>query len=132
MSDKVFKTNLRKFCKTFGLRAHDIVVGTGLSESVVAEMYNPNSHTTVSLQAAVAVSHFLREETGALVNIQYLLGDADYTRFRDMLRMIDQHLKDRHGALKYYEENLDRMIADEKQISGYLFNLLKMSSPLDS
>lgn len=132
MSDKDFKRNLRVFCKKFNIRAHDIVIGTGLSDSIVAEMYNPNSETTISLSHAVQVTHFLRNKTGALVNIQYFLGDDDFERFRQMLEMISDHLRDRQGALKYYEDNLGRMIADEKVISAYLAKMIGMSKTLDS
>ena len=132
MIDKQFKTNLRAFCKRFDVKAAEIVAGTGLSESVVYEMYNPSSMTTVSLDHAVTVARFLRERTDSLVNIQYLLGDRNYDTFRQMLRRIDKHLQDRQGALKYYEQNLDRMITDERQISEYLSVLIKMADPLDS
>ena len=95
-------------------------------------MYNPNSETTISLSHAVQVTHFLRNKTKALVNIQYFLGDDDFDRFRQMLEMISDHLRDRQGALKYYEDNLDRMIADEKVISTYLAKMIGMSKTLDS
>ena len=83
MSNASFKRNLRSICRKFKIRAADIVAGTGLTDSQVAEMYNPNSETHTRLDHAFHVVQFLRKRTNTAVNLDYLMDDHNFASYKD-------------------------------------------------
>tara|TARA_R100001510_G_scaffold57759_1_gene67545 strand:- start:4898 stop:5296 length:399 start_codon:yes stop_codon:yes gene_type:complete len=131
MTDKIFKTNLRKFCQKFDIRAADIVAGTSLSDSVVYEMYNPASSTTVTLDHATVVIKYLRQKTRSLVSLDYLLDDHQLSMYFDFTSRIGKHLRERAQHLDYYDDNLARLKSEQKEYIDYLDRMCALMKPLD-
>ena len=131
MSDKIFKSNLRSVCNEFGVKAADIVAGTGLSDSQVYEMYNPQSTPTVSLQHALLVVKFLKKQTKSLLSVDYLANDHQLTLYYEMTKKVKKHLLERSEHLDYYENNLKRLQQEQSDYISYLNDITALLEPLD-
>ena len=131
MSDKIFKSNLRHVCNKFGIKAADIVAGTGLSDSQVYEMYNPQSTTTVSLQHALLVVKYLKKKTKSLISVDYLVNDHQLALYYEMTKKVQKHLVERSEHLNYYEENLKRLQREQSDYIAYLNDITALLEPLD-
>jgi len=123
MSDKIFKTNLRKICRKHKIKAADIVAGTGLTDSQVGEIYNPNSRTQVSLNHAYTIIRFLRERTSSVVNLDYLMDDEYFRIYSEYTDKMLVHFKERRAALNYYTINLERLQAEQDDFLKYLSDI---------
>ena len=123
MKNKIFKTNLRKVCRRYKIKAADIVAGTGLTDSQVAEIYNPNSATQVNLGHAHTIVVFLRERTGTMINLDYLIDDEDSEAYSVYAYKMLEHFKERRAALDYYARNLERLQAEQDDFLQYLETL---------
>lgn len=131
MQSQTFKQNLRKICRQHKIKAADIVAGTGLTESQVAEMYNPSSETGVSLEHACIVVKYLRGATKSIINIDYLVGDHQLARHFEYTKRISVHLQERAAALTYYENNLQRLRDEQSEYVSYLQEIVSLLEPLD-
>ena len=131
MLSQTFKKNLRKICRKYKIKAADIVAGTGLTDSQVAEMYNPSSETGVSLEHACIVVKYLRGATNTLINIDYLIGDHQLARYYEYTKKISVHLQERAAALTYYENNLERLRGEQAEYVSYLQEISNLLEPLD-
>ena len=132
MSNATFKRNLRSICRTFKIRAADIVAGTGLTDSQVAEMYNPNSGTHTRLDHAFRVVQFLRERTNTAVNLDYLMGDHNFEKYENFTTRMLKHFKERKEGLNYYAEHLSRLQAEQDDFINHLSHIAEILKPLDT
>ena len=132
MPKSTFKKNLRSVCRRFKIRAADIVSGTGLTDSQVAEMYNPNSETHTRLDHAFRVVQFLRERTNTAVNLDYLMGDHNFEAYEHYVGKMLKHFKERKQGLNYYAEHLSRLQAEQDDFISYLSSIVEILEPLDT
>ncbi len=123
MKDKVFKTNLRKVCRKYKIKAADIVAGTGLTDSQVGEIYNPNSTIQITLGTAHTIVAFLRERTGTMINLDYLIDDEYFEVYNKYAEKMLVHFKQRRAALDYYTINLERLQSEQDDFIEYLARL---------
>ena len=130
MSNATFKKNLRSICRKFKIRAADIVAGTGLTDSQVAEMYNPNSETQISLDHAFRVVQFLRKRTNTAVNLDYLMGDHNFSAYKDYTARMLKHFHERKEALNYYAHNLSRLQNEQDDFIEHLSHVADILEPL--
>ena len=97
---KLSRRNLRaKSAGRYKIKAADIVAGTGLTDSQVAEIYNPASSVTGTRFRSRFCQSFDYLRTAhaiRLINIDYLMGDhqlALYLRTLCTKRMLNVHLR---------------------------------------
>lgn len=132
MSNATFKKNLRSICRKFKIRAADIVAGTGLTESQVAEMYNPNSQTHIRLDHAFGVVQFLRERTNTAVNLDYLMDDHNFAAYKDYTARMLKHFKERKEGLNYYAQHLCRLQDEQDDFIEHLSYIADILEPLNT
>ncbi|MEL0118985.1 MAG: hypothetical protein VXB01_08605 [Opitutae bacterium] len=132
MPNATYKRNLRSFCRRFKIRAADIVAGTGLTDSQVAEMYNPNSVTHTRLDHAFLVVQFLRERTNTAVNLDYLMGDHNFATYEYYTKSMLKHFEERKEGLNYYAEHLSRLQREQDDFIGHLSYIAEILDPLDT
>ena len=132
MSNATFKRNLRSICRTFKIRAADIVAGTGLTDSQVAEMYNPNSGTHTRLDHAFRVVQFLRERTNTAVNLDYLMGDHNFATYEYYTKAMLKHFEERKQGLNYYAEHISRLQREQDDFIAHLSHIAEILKPLDT